>query len=158
MGSTKDLFAQVIKATLTESAANTYTETEIETPVVIFGQQAEVMEITKLVVSYHLEGASGDKINWHLTDDEQSAVQSIADDGCLFAGSTLQVGAVYQKDMPIVYDLTDGGGKGVLYGKENLWLGIVGTSLVAAGGIDIQIFYRMKRVGLRDLYDMIRGE
>jgi len=156
--SSKDLFAQVIKATVTESGANTYSETEIETPVVVMGEQADVMEITKIVVSYHLEGATGDIINWHLCDDEQSAPLSIADAGALFAGSTLQVGAVYLQNMPLVFDLTDGGGKGVLYGKENLWLGIKSTSLVAAAGIDIQIFYRMKRVGVRDLYDMIRGE
>ena len=144
-----DKHPQMLRARVTETGANTFTETEVVTPVVALGNSAEVMEILKVFFFGKTDGAASDILNLHLSDESQD---------CIAHAAIFQPAATSAEIMPIVIDLMDGNGNGILYGKDSLFFGAVGNSLAGATTSDVAILYRMKKVSLRDLLDMVRND
>lgn len=168
-----DVNPQFLRQRVVESAANTYTEAEINMPVVqnYEGDYAMVLELLK-VIAYltqpDLVNAVNTLVAAHLSDKVNTAVVLPHDASCICpferdtrcldtsGGTDATITAVGAPN-PIVIDFTDSNGNGILYGKQKLYLGIKGTNNSAAKQLSVMILYRMKKVKASELIGIIQN-
>lgn len=146
----EDVNPQFMHGATTETAANTFTQTTLPTPVVSQGEQVYIMELLKLFV-FMDSGAlgDGDSVNWQLTKASQSATVNFDNPDVILRGSQLSThltsghNEIYN---PHQYDLSDGAGNGLLMAKRNLYFGVQGVSQAGALSVRFKLLYRLKKV------------
>lgn len=160
----KDVYPQFLRGSVTESAANTYTQEELSTPVPVKlpNNKYLVMNILKVMVELQMGACDdGDVVASHLADRSHSAVQSPSTAGVIVNASHAAVGAiangVVNRTIPIVFDLSDGNGHGLLYGKSKIYLGAKGTSQASATTARYAILYTLVEVAPEEYLGMIEG-
>lgn len=168
----KDINPQALKFSLTMSAANTFTEKEIKTPVVqsLGNERALVMEILKVhlyVRCTELRNILATEQEIHITDRTVSGMKNWGNSECIMHASksvicidtaaTDATLAVIDPNGDLEFDFTDGNGNGILYGKSAVFIGMLTSNFAAAGTVAGQILYRLKEVSASELLGIIQS-
>lgn len=157
----RDQNPQWLNGYVIESAANTYTEAAIQTPVVnTAGVKPMVMEILRIFFfglnTIELRNILDVRKTIVLLKKSQSAMVRPDHPDCIAAvegditvidtaatdGTIVSVGPI----SPQVIELTDGQGNGYLCGSKQIFLGLQSVNASAVKNASIKILYRLKSV------------
>lgn len=155
------------------SAANTYTEGTIPTPIPrnrVSGGKATVMEILK--VYFNLpeadanSAAGGSVIQAQAQLTTRSLTAMSQGNPAVFAhcekmmrGAFTAAGsyATVIQD-PYVWDCTDGAGHGVLVATDNIYFGCLTTGFTGAVTFNARLLYRMKNVSVEEYVGIVQSQ
>lgn len=159
----RDIFPQILRGTVTESSANTFTEVSVRTPVSRFfgaGGKALVMEILKVVVLFRPDTLAEDSVlEAQLTAESQTTIVGLQDSSLIArfhqSANLVTSGAVAWENVKI-HDL-QAGGKGLLYGGDEVFFGSRSSNQTAARVYDFQIIYRLVEVDAQELIGIIES-
>jgi hypothetical protein len=177
-GGTDDVNPQFLSGALTLSAANTVTEVAIGTPIVRVGaaspSHAVIMEILKIyadlpVYDQTAAGATTRTVALSFTTASTGATpfQAQLDNTRCFASFERQqmnaftaagTGILQFKETPMVFDLTDGAGHGVLIATDNIFVQGDSAGQAAASVFRFKILYRFKKVSLVEYIGIVQSQ
>jgi hypothetical protein len=172
-GGTGDVSPQLLSATVTLSAANTYTSISIPLPVPRVGLRkgrAVIVEVLKVYFdSSTLDGnfaAGGASVN------VSAQVSTVELTNIFFANPA--VFAFYNKEYrgaftatgtfgvintePYAFDLTDGAGHGFLVATDNIFLAALTNTFAGAATFNFKVLYRMKEVNLEEYIGIVQSQ
>jgi len=163
-GGTKDFNPQVFKVTVTQSAADTFTSSTNPLPVQRLpnGRSAQVMEILK--VAWFLTSAPAEvdnSITGFLTTKAYSSAPPTTDGPVIDhirRNLLLTTSGEVFAEWPIVHDLTDGAGHGILIGTDNLYLHCGSSTTSLANTLVAWIYFRWKNVSLPEYIGMVQSQ
>lgn len=156
-----------IRATVTESAANTYTEATINLPVApviqsrrdgdSIVQGIELMKVVSQAEHPDLEDDQNNTVHYTLHKDSQTSALNLRNTNVIWgrrirtsdefttSGATSQTLELYKYD-----DLTDGDGNGFLLLERSIFLGAAGTGNAAAKSVDVMLICHLVEVDAAD--------
>lgn len=164
----KDKHPQYFNMKVTQAVANTHTEASYSTPCANYGEEPVVMELLKVfffdgisefrnvlepyvdvfVQKKTLAAAPSPDSPDVITGTRRRAV--IIDT----AATDATVGAI-QTPEPLVIDLTDGAGNGILFANKTMILSISGANNSGVKSAQCKILYRLKRVAATELLGIL---
>lgn len=154
-----DEYAEFMRATVTESAVNTYTETTITTPVgrstnlamVIHGIEVEALNLT-----YTTNTA---EIAVQLTTVTQSGILNLNNPNLIFKHRTIHFytatanGTAAASAIPTIY--RHWFPVPLLYAKSQMFFGIKQASAASAASAQISILYTIRRISLYKMLEAL---
>lgn len=157
----------------TLSAANTYTEGTIPTPIPrnrISNGKATVMEILKVYFNLpeadanNTAGGSVISAQAQLTTRSLTAMQQnspsvFAHCEKMMRGAFTAAGSYATAIAdPFIWDATDGAGHGVLVATDNIYFGCFTAGFTAAQSFNARILYRMKNVSVEEYIGIVQSQ
>lgn len=163
-GGTGDVNPNWLKITVTQSAADTFTQSTNPIPIqrLRTGGKAQVMEILKIYWEIISAIAEVDSVvSGFLTTKSYTSSPTLTDGPVIDhvkRNVAITTSGQIVVDNPIIHDLTDGAGHGMLIGTDNLYLscGSSGTSL--SNQITAMILYRWKNVGMQEYVGIVQSQ
>lgn len=172
-GGTGDVSPQYYSFQLTMTAANTYRETPIATPVPRnkqTGDQVTVMEILKVFFdggeADANPAAAGSVISLAAQLSTKSLTALDSNSPNVFAFFSKQIrgaftaagsyGMSYYE--PYCFDMTDGAGHGVLIATDNIYFGLNTANFTAVSFCNARLLYRMKNVSLAEYIGIVQSQ
>lgn len=164
-----DKYPQQISFILTEGSANTYTELEIQTPIVRLGDALTIMEIVQIYHSMSmpdLEVPQSNSTQWHIADRTRTTIGDLNDTDVLFADSkkmqTIQDTAVgntviFDQSAAKVVQMAGNDGYGTLYPRSSIFVGIKGVGNANAKTVVGKIVYRLVKVNAKELLGLFES-
>lgn len=158
-GGTKDVNPQYISVRLTESAANTFTQVEVNLPVGRVGMpnnRAQVIEILRVYLESFQGGvlvAAGDGYEVAVATQSKAAIPDLDDPDVIakFAGRMEGVTSGFSFVQHITaWDPTDGAGHGIIVATQSMFFSVIGSSATAAFDMKLKVLYRFKNVSLQE--------
>lgn len=170
MPKSMDVNPQWMSMSVTETAANTFTQSSENAPTVqdIGNGKALVMEILKARVDIQDPDSVDGKTNLvslQLTSQSKSDTVSATDADLIVRQAITALNQTETTDDKVIFpprrrvetiDLTDGAGHGVLFAGKTLFLGIKGSENSAAKSGNIRLLYRLKEVGAVELLGILQ--
>ena len=155
-GGTKDVNPQYLTVAVTESAANTFTQTELQLPVLrggnMRGNKYQVIELLKLMIDITAgDGATASERTLALTTSTQTAMQIITNpDVIAFFGDNIIIttSGLYSPERIKIIDLTDQAGHGIIIATQSVFLGLQGVSQTSALTARCRLYYRFKNISI----------
>lgn len=148
----------MLRGSVTESAANTFTEANLPTPNMT--EAGYVMEVLRIY--FEIEGdlnlTDGDKLSIAVYENSVTALPYYDDSGVIlkwkYVAGVVASGA---NKILLTYtqDYTDGAGNGLLVGRKEIKLGIEGLSQTNALKANFAILYRLVKVSPAELVGLI---
>lgn len=174
-GGSRDVNPQFMRTDLTLSAANTYTEVEIQTPLNMLpvgsSSKAPVIEILKiwfeLDILDNAFAATYDTnlIRCALCTKSRTSIATLGTPECIMRTQVLYAGAFTAagtygmvSEANQQYDLTDGAGHGILIAVPKLFFGASTTGQTNAGSFSVCISYRFKNVDVWEFVGMQQSQ
>lgn len=167
-GGTGDVNPQYLNAFVLESGSDTTTTTQIPLPIQRLPQggpgRAQVMEVLKVWWDMPTAFAAGE------ADQSFLALLSTKSFGTTAGQSTdstiisfwrwvkgITTSGTFQHQFPVVCDLTDGAGHGILVASDNLFLQ-ASSSGMGALQVNLKIQYRMKNVSMAEYVGIVQSQ
>jgi len=178
-GGTKDVNPQFLQGRVTLSAANTATEVTLGTPIVRVGPQTNgksiIMEVLKVYLQLpdiDLDAAAATSRVFSISMGTVSRATStpvvaVLDDPRTFlavvktirnAFTAAGTGMLDDSTDPVVVDLTDGAGHGILIATDNIFIQANTTNQTAANAFAFKILYRFKEVSLVEYIGIVQSQ
>lgn len=156
-----DLHPQWLRLPLiTESAANTFTEGTVATP--LLTEAGYVMEILKIFAVHPMgDQAATEGIRFAVYDRTKTSMPNFTDNGVLKHSryqNVLTTSGGLENYGNHCDDYTDGNGNGVLYGKKNIYAGIQGQNQASPLTLEVAILYRLVKVDPEELISLIASD
>lgn len=161
----RDIYPQFLRGLVTETAVNTYTQGEINTPVPtnLPNGKKLVMNILKAFTNWqpHTDLDSGDVLSIMINDRPSTAMMLMSQPGVLVYDEQrfMISGASGARQVRLlkVYDFTDGAGHGVLYARSKIYLAIQGASLGAAQALNVALLYTLVPITSDEYIGLVEG-
>ena len=161
----KDINPQMIGKSLVESAANTFTETSLDLPVMLQGSKPIVIELLRVWIdaSSPMNEAAGQR-NETETFMSMRELGGIPDDGLadpfVITHTSIESrggaeSSLYTTHPNYIFDFTDGKGNGILIAVPKLWCSIQGTGNTGAKTGRWKLLYRLKTIHPSELTGLI---
>lgn len=164
---TSDVYPQMLRMRLVETGAHTFSNTEIDTPVLAGPSQYYIMNV--LGIYYEILLGDGAQIvtvketggAMQITKDEETALLANDNPDVIFFGSVklqaLTSGAVAYN--PQFVDLSDGRGNGILIADKSIWLAVQGDGdMAGVVTTNVWIKYTLRKVSANELLDMLQED
>lgn len=159
-------------ALLTESAANTFTERAIDTPVRSAGRgKVQAMEIMKSYMrpgQPAIEAAQSNSVQYQITSESKSAMDVVGEDDDVFlqdesenrVTETTAVGETIWANIhsTVVTDHSDGDGNGELFLSKDLFFAIKGTGNPAARSVSGYLLYFLVEIDGDDIIQQVLND
>lgn len=157
-GGTKDVNRQYTSVLVTESAANTFTQVEMQLPVLRgnFGGQNKYQVIELLSVwidPSEGDGATGSGRRVQVATSSQSAMIGMEDPDLVDKWEDaiiITTSGLYAPQRPIIHDHNDGAGHGEIIATNSLFIGLQGVSQTNALTARVRVYYRFKNIGVNE--------
>ena len=172
VSATIDIYPQTLAIDVIENVADTYVEKPTQTPVlrgVDTKGGAYVMNIMKIIIEARPPTEVSQqytKVKWHIADRTLPSVKSMNISGVILNNEqglesddpvpTPGKSVLARPDTVRIYDLTDGNGHGLLYGKSTIYMGIKGTATGVINFAYAKIIYTMVKVSAAELLGIIQ--
>jgi len=163
-GGSGDVNPNWLKISVTQSAADTFTQSTNPIPVqrLKSNGKSQVMEILKV----HWENISAitetdNSYNAFLTTKSYSSAPPLTDGPVIDhvrRNIILTTSGQVVVDQPVIHDLTDGAGHGVLVGTDNLYLSLGSATTGVAGQMTAWILYRWKNIGMAEYIGIVQSQ
>ena len=175
-GGTRDVNPQYLHGTLTLSAANTTTSLTLGTPIVRVGSGAGnksiIMEVLKVYVDFptidqEAAGATDRNMQFSFSTVDFGTGNAQFEDPRVFAQLSINVQNAFtaagtalleNMEMPLVWDMTDGAGHGVLIATDNIFVQGNTNNQAAASRFRFKILYRFKEVSLVEYIGIVQSQ
>lgn len=174
-GGTRDVNGQLFKMTVSQTAANTNTEGEFPIPIQRLqgaNGRSQVMEILKFYVSrgvIEAQAAVGEvqkRVSQSVTTKSfgTSTVSVVEPSALLYCNfkntGAFTAGGTYSDSLadPLVVDMTDGAGHGILVATDSLFMQVSSVNQDAAQTSTVWILYRWKNVGLAEYIGIVQSQ
>lgn len=174
-GGSGDVNPQFITNSVTQSAADTATSTQITLPVQRLpesGAKALVMEVIRVYFQFPTFGAfaaageSTDRMTIALSTKNFGTTATDMDEPTVFAiarvvrqGAFTAAGTYgYQEDAIKVWECTDGAGHGILIATDAIYAQCTSTGTGNANQIKFKILYRWKKVSLAEYIGIVQSQ
>lgn len=172
-GGTGDVSPQLLSFRNTLLVANTYNETQVAIPISRFqasNTRATVMEILKVfffmadVDANNSAGGNNITAACQLStralggvDPAQPFTLAVAQNNA--RGAFTAAGTYQATDTdPVVVDLTDGAGHGVLVATDSLFYGCATSGFTAVGAFQCKVLYRFKDIALAEYIGIVQSQ
>lgn len=174
-GGTNDVNPQKLIIYVQQTIANGAVTTQTPVPISRFNQargRAMVMEVLKVGyvanINATLNTSGSVSIYWQLQISTKAQTAWNPTDGTIidlameqvstFQPATAAAAAVEWDPMPIIHDLTDGAGHGIIVATDNIytWFGTNGMAVPEAGWV--YIWYRFKEVSLEEYIGVVQSQ
>lgn len=164
-GGTGDVNPQFFNFNVTESGAATFTQTEVQVPIVrVPGASGAVtiMEILKVYFGDNYNpDAAAERAMVRINSRTFAATPGLNDPGVLTGYDKVMrvvtTGGSVIHD-PFTVDLTDGAGHGILYAADSIFATVEGVNTATAIAVTIRILYRFKRVTLAEYIGIVQSQ
>lgn len=172
-GGTGDVSPQLLSVSLNMSAANTYTSSQVAMPQNKFQASpthAVVIELLKVfwnLSEVDANPAAGGSllVAWGQLSTTAKTAIDFGDPKVITIGEKVVRGAfsaggsyaAVSQD-PIVQDLTDGAGHGVLIGTDTAFVAMTTQGYVAAGNLNMKMLYRFKKISLAEYIGVVQSQ
>lgn len=158
MGNNKqwDIYPQFLRMKVVESAANTFTEEEYPTAVPVHQGPGKVlvMNVLKIIINLGTgDMADGDIIQASIYDRTRTEMPGNADSGVLIYAqrtSKLTTEGAHNYQDPVVLDLSDGNGHGILFARKNIYIAVKGTSQANPMTCVAQVVYTLAEISTEE--------
>lgn len=164
-GGTLDVNPQYFNMAAVQSAADTTTTTSFNIPIQRLPThgRAQVMEILK--VFWFPDSAiveTDNSIEAYMTTSSFGTTAVNFDEPRVFAAFTRDIkittsGQIVNEG-PIIQDLSDGAGHGILIATDQIFLQIQSSSTSAAQAMKAKLLYRWKNVGLAEYIGVVQSQ
>ena len=157
-GGTNDVNPQFQTMNVVESAANTFTQSTINVPVLRVGMsssRAQVIELLGIDVFWPKgDLGSADQIDIQLSTSSKTALSTLDDPDVVIRdykeNNLVGAAGMYEVTGYKRYDFTDGAGHGIIIATPQLFWAVQGTSQGSALTLAGRLFYRFKNVSLTE--------
>lgn len=166
-GGSGDVNPNWFKISATQSAADTFTQTTNPLPVQRLSggpgrKRAMIMEILKVCFYQTSAVAEVDSIIQCFLTTKSYATQPPDTDGPIIArvrcANMITTSGSFQPSWPMVIDVTDGAGHGMVVASDNLYLSVSSTTTGIANTFAAYILYRWKNVGLEEYIGVAQSQ
>lgn len=173
-GGTGDVSPQFMQGNVAMTAANTFKELVQPIPVqrMVGGapQKATIIEVLKVFVNIpELDATSAVEAFFNATLQvmlkSQTGITGLGNPSCITlversAHKAFTAGGTYETVYtdPIVVDLTDGAGHGILVATDNLFIGAITSGYTNPVNFQWKILYRWKTVSLPEYIGIVQGQ
>lgn len=157
-GGTGDVNPQYLRYSVTESAANTFTQIEVQIPVLRemigrgnMSQVIEVLGVEALIIGQ--DGAQASEQHHQCTLTTQAAMLPLSDADSLFRMSTgtfVSTNGGFSVDFVQSRNFTDQAGHGLIIATPSLFFSVQGVSETGALTVSGKILYRFKNISNRE--------
>jgi len=153
-----------VRARVTESSANTFTEVVINLPIApVLGkgklQAIEIMKVMSELTPPDSEDGQANLARAQVTKDSQSGVVNINNSQSLWARhiqvDNSAINGSYGIERTQYDDVTDGDGGGIIVAESVIHLGVVGTGNGAAGACSIVMFCHLVELDADDAITLL---
>lgn len=158
-----DVNPQILRFSASESAANTFTQKEIDIPVTRLGNgRLLVMNIISIRVEPDV-GTLGDAdiFEWAITSSSKTTMPLYNSGDTIVHDKTQMIvgaaGQVFLKSMNFDYNLSDGQGNGFLVANDQIYVQVQGTSQTNAMTLRGIILYTMREVSAEEFIGIVRS-
>lgn len=162
-----DKYPQRLRFQITEETVNTFTEKEYPTTVIhnMVGGKSYVMEMLKVILKMSYPEPIAKKavsVFSQVTSKPMGGISEVHTPGVIvrFAmgeesfGTELSGNITHQTNVQVT-DLSDGNGRGELYGKNSIWVGIKGSENINPRAVSGYILYRLVQVSPTELIPLM---
>ena len=172
-GGTNDVNPQYMNLSLTQSGADTFTQSATQIPIQRLATmgRAQVMEVLKVYfqtsdITVGAAGTTARQVTAALTTKSFSAAVALNEPTCFAiyqkgvtnAFSAGGTGSIAQEFEPFIYDLTDGAGHGFLVASDNIYLQVSSANSGAANVANVKILYRWKDVSVQEYVGIVQSQ
>lgn len=172
-GGTNDVNPQFMNLSVTQSAADTFTQTTTQIPIQRLATmgRAQVMEVLKIYFQCtDISAATAPNvlkaIIIQLTTKSFAAAVNLNEPTCFGfynkaianAFTAAGTGILSSEVEPYVMDLTDGAGHGFLVASDNIYLGCFSSNTGNANAVQIKILYRWKDVSVQEYVGIVQSQ
>lgn len=172
-GGTNDVNPQFMNLSLTQSAADAFTQVTFPVPIQRLQQagRAQVMEVLKVIcesssITATNAAATNRAISAQLTTKSFAASVGLSEPTCFWryqkellnAFTANGTGLIYNEVEPNVADMTDGAGHGVLIASDNIFLALGSLNTGAANTVQVKILYRWKDVSVQEYIGIVQSQ
>lgn len=165
-GGTRDVKPQYLTFSITESAADTTTTVTQALPVLrnftSTGGRAQVIEVLKVYISFGAQSEVDSVMQLCLTTKSFGTTVVSASDPNVFAYVVVRSGittsGTFQQVYPVIIDLTDGAGNGLLIATDNIYAQIFSTGTSAAIGANVKLLYRISGASLTEYVGIVQSQ
>jgi hypothetical protein len=150
--------------TAVQSAADTTTTTTFPLPVQRLDNRgrAMVMEVLKVMWNLSASVEVDSAISaWLTTSSSGTTNLTYANTriiDALIRTKQLTTSGFIQTEEPVIHDLTDGAGHGVLVATDNIFIQVQSTATSAANTVNCKLLYRWKNVGDRAYIGIVQSQ
>lgn len=167
-GGTGDVKPQIMTINSTQTAADTSTQTEFLVPVtkIPTSERATIIEILKIYWYTVITSAPAEADHAVIgTLSTRSTVMTLPGmiqdtsviDGFFFR-RLISTSGVIAYDTPLVHDMTDSNGNGILVATDSLFIQNVSSATGAANTITCRILYRYVNVGIMEYVGIVQSQ
>lgn len=174
-GGTGDINPQWMSFVATESSADTTTTTTQAVPVqrLPTGGRAQVMEVLKVGFSFNQLPASAsatevlDSVKCALSTASFGTTTTTWQEPRVFAAVEVSARSAFtaagtymatQTTQPVMLDVTDGAGHGLLIATDNIYAQVSSSGTGSAISFGIKILYRWKNIGLQEYIGIVSSQ
>lgn len=163
-GGTGDVNPQWYKFSCTQSAADTTTTTAIPLPVpkLPSSKKPTVVEVLKVYWDNQVNVETDNFIQAILsTKNYGTTVPSITDGGIIdqiYQAIKITTSGQIISIAPVIHDLTDGAGHGMLVATDNIYLQVNSAATSQAIPVVCWILYRMKEITLAEYIGIVQSQ
>ncbi len=161
-----DKFANIAHLSVTESAAGTLAFAQLAMANTLMSERfAMVIHRAEVTISnpHSQFNASGDTASYGLAlSDRITNITDLSQPELLFFGQTTRIdigtaasGFFYER--PQIFDFTDLPGGGLLVPADRLYIGALGTSLVAVLTVSMRLYYTVMPLETSDYWELIEA-
>lgn len=175
-GGTGDVSPQWMTFSAVQSGADTTTTTAQAIPVQRLPQsgRAQVLEVLKVAFfsSTNLPASASatettDSITTMISTKSFGTTNTTFSEPTVFAADSIQSRSAFTAagtyfvilpTSPRIYDLTDGGGHGVIIATDNIYAQVQSSGTGATNTVHIKLLYRWKNVGLSEYIGIVQSQ
>lgn len=156
-----DSFTNRLIGDLTMSAANTWTDTPVEIGVSLFQQVALLVnrvEFRPALSTLAELAAAGDSLTMMFTSYDPASMPALTDPRIyLYKCIETRGAATTLIESPLVLDLADLPGGGILIPPRPLYFGVISAGFAAAATVAFQLYYTVKELSKEDYLELIQS-
>lgn len=165
-GGTKDVNPQLLNGVSTQSGADATTTTQFTLPVEKFGsassQRARIIEVIRIAVELDNLAEVDSDVNIAFSTVSFGTTVVIANDPRVFCHFHLFIktttSGIIAVPMPLVQDLTDGAGHGLLVATDSMFVQVNSSTTSLTNTVRFKMTYRFKGVGLAEYIGIVQGQ
>lgn len=163
-GGTGDVNPQYLSTFVTQTAADTTTTGTINLPVqrLPSGNKAQVMEVLKVFFFSSAPAEADSVISAYLSTSSFGTTTTTFSEPRVFAGFSISrsvtTSGIVDLVFPIIQDLTDGAGHGVIVATDSIYLQVSSATTSGANTVRVKILYRWKDVPLPEYIGVVQSQ
>lgn len=164
-GGTGDVNPQFLSFVVAQTGVDTTTTVTTPLPIqrlpLSSSALSQVMEILKIFISIGTAVETDNNVQVFISTKSISG-PAVYSDPSVFAGYLRLIGQTVSGELlvtePVVWDLTDGAGHGLIIATDNIFTQVQSFGTGLANNVRIKILYRFKNISIQEYVGIVQGQ